>query len=981
MSKSTEKYGFRSSAVLITIVYMVFGILWILVSGAVLDQLASGSDDTQKWETYKGILFILATSLLIFVMINRREKQREKLEANLIESEKKYRTIVEASHELIWSTNRNNIITFVNSASVNIYGVKPEEMIGRKFTDFASKDQIKEDKEAITQALSSGADFIKYESKVTDSSGKTKHLLTNCIINRLPSGEPNGLYGTSLDITDRVEIEDRLIHQNRVYALQTNINQLIVRARNRDQILSDACRLAVEFGKFQMAWIGLLDPATGRIIPAHSFGDKMNYVDKLNISIHEPEKGPIVRAFTENTYYVSNDVETDMNLSKWREDCTGKGFHSFGTFPLECRNKVVAVYNIYSGEKGFFGNESTKLLLELAEDISFALEYLEIENERIKIEESYKNIVEKAPIGIWLQLEGKLSYINPAGYKMLGYDSYKDLVGRNIKEIIHFSSHAAVNERLNKLMEGKPVPEIEEKFVRKNGELIDVMVSAIPFVQDGIKGAQSFFNDLTETKKAQKEANETNERFKLITKATNDALWDWDLETNNMWWNEGFKDLFGYSDEEIENSVESWTNRIHEDDKERIKSGIEMAISARHDFWFDEYAFRKKDGSYSYVFDRGYILKDLTGKPYRMVGSMIDITFRRKMEDKLKASEEKWRSLFENSPSIIMTVDSNYCITGVNRSISTRYDPLEIIGISSFELIDETDRPMAKENLDKVFSTGEASSFTVKRIPEGSNIQYYTVQAVPQKKNCSVENITIIATDITEKILAEEKEKETNDMLHSLAAHLQTIREEERTMISREIHDQLGQELTALKMDIAFLARKIEKSKELPDWDGILEGLRSMSDITDQTINSVRRIARELRPDILDKLGLKDAIEWHAEEFTKRTGIRSSVSLSDAEFEFGQNLDTTIYRIVQEALTNVARHSGANFVKIGLNANGKGVYLSIEDNGKGITEEEINNAKSLGLVGIKERAHSVNGQISITGIKDKGTKLNIIIPK
>lgn len=981
MSNKTTKFGFITTAVFITIVYLVFGITWIFLSGAALDLLSSNSGDIQKWETYKGILFILATSLLIFVMINRREKQREKLEANLIESEKKYRTIVEASHELIWSTNRNNIITFVNSASVNIYGVKPEEMIGKKFTDFASKEQIKEDKEAIAKALSSGADFIKYESKVTDSSGKTKSLLTNCIINRLPSGEPNGLYGTSLDITDRVEIEDRLIHQNRVYALQTNINQLIVRARNKDQILSDACRLAVEFGKFQMAWIGLLDPATGRIVPAHSFGDTMNYVDKLNISVHEPEKGPIVRAFTENTYYVSNNVETDLSLSKWREDCISKGFYSFGTFPLECRNKVVAVYNIYSGEKGFFGNESTKLLLELAEDISFALEYLEIESERIKIEESYKNIVEKAPIGIWLQLEGKISYINPAGYKMLGYESYNDLVGRNIKEVIHISSHAAVNERMRKLINGTPVPEIEEKFVRKNGELIDVMVSAIPFAQDGKKGAQSFFNDLTETKKAQKEANETNERFKLITKATNDALWDWDLESNNMWWNEGFKDLFGYSDEEIEKSIESWTNRIHEDDKERIKSGIEMAIAAKHDFWFDEYAFRKKDGSYSYVFDRGYILKDPTGKPYRMVGSMIDITFRRKMEDKLKASEEKWRSLFENSPSIIMTIDSNYCITGVNRSISTRYDPLEIIGISSFELIDESDRPMAKENLDKVFSTGDASSFTVKRISDEGKIGYYTVQAVPQKKNYSVENITIIATDITEKILAEEKEKETNDMLHLLAAHLQTIREEERTMISREIHDQLGQELTALKMDIAFLARKIEKSKELPDWDGILEGLRSMSDITDQTINSVRRIARELRPDILDKLGLKDAIEWHAEEFTKRTGIRSSVSLSDSEFEFGQNLDTTIYRIVQEALTNVARHSGADFVKIGLNANGKGVYLSIEDNGKGITEEEINNAKSLGLVGIKERAHSVNGQISITGIKDKGTKLNIIIPK
>lgn len=981
MSKKTRNFGLRSSVLFITMVYMVFGITWIFLSGAALDLFASGSDDLQRWETYKGVLFILATSLLIFMMINRREKQREKLEANLIESEKKYRTIVEASHELIWSTDRNNIITFVNNASENIYGLKPEEMIGRKFTDFAGPEQITEDKIAFAEALKSGADFIQYESKVTNSSGQTKHLLTNCIIERLPAGGQAGLHGTSLDITDRVEIEDKLKNQNRVYALQTNVNQLIVRAKDKDQILSDACRLAVEFGKFKMAWVGLIDPETGKIMPAHSFGDITDYVNKLDISIHEKNKGPIVKAFTDKTYYVSNDVETDSNLSLWKEDCLQKGFHSFGTFPIECRDKIAAVYNIYSGEKNFFGNESTSLLLELAEDISFALEYLEIEKERVKIEESYKNIVEKAPIGIWLQLEGRLSYINPAGYKMLGYDSYHELIGKNIKDIIHSSSHREVNQRLEKLLEGNPVPGIEEKFVRSDGRLIDVMVSAIPFAQDGRKGSQAFFNDLTETKTAQKEANETNERFKLITKATNDALWDWNLETDTMWWNDGFKDLFGYSDDEIEKGIESWTNRIHEDDKERIKNGIETAISAGHDFWFDEYAFRRKDGSYSYVFDRGYILKDSHQKPYRMVGSMIDISFRRKMEEELKASEEKWRSLFENSPSIILTIDSNYNITGVNRSISKRYDSREIIGLNCFELIDPSGSPAAKENLDTVFSSQKAHSFTVKRVTEENAVQHYMVQAIPQIRNSKVDNITLIATDITEKILAEEKEKETNEMLHSLAAHLQTIREEERTMISREIHDQLGQELTALKMDIAFLSKKIEKSREKPDCEGIMEGLRSMSDITDQTINSVRRIARELRPDILDKLGLKDAIEWHAEEFTKRTGIRSSVSFTDTEFHLGQNLDTTIYRIVQEALTNVARHSGADYVKLGLSMNGKNIYLSIEDNGRGITEDEIRNAKSLGLVGIKERAHSVNGQISITGIKNEGTKLNIIIPK
>lgn len=215
-----------------------------------------------------------------------------------------------------------------------------------------------------------------------------------------------------------------------------------------------------------------------------------------------------------------------------------------------------------------------------------------------------------------------------------------------------------------------------------------------------------------------------------------------------------------------------------------------------------------------------------------------------------------------------------------------------------------------------------------------------------------------------------------------MAAHLQTIREEERTMISREIHDQLGQELTALKMDIAFLSRKINKIKLTgkPEWDELSDGLKSMTAITDQTINSIRRIARELRPDVLDKLGLKDAIEWQAEEFTKRTGIDCIVSISPSKLELSRELESTVFRIIQESLTNVARHSKATRSKIAVITDDNRVLLSIEDNGIGISESEIQNAKSLGLVGIRERIYSVKGSFEITGKKNKGTKLNFIIP-
>jgi len=1097
---------FNYSAVFITAVYLFIGVLWITVSGEILNSIAKGSEQLPRFEIYKGLFYVLITGLIIYLLIKRRENIllnlqseltlshdkwkniyenandpifildrskkikeinskaqeifgyskdeflklsitdlfsgdipekyndffsrtfekgstefdvihkkkngklfpaeislravlknnelefiyilhdlsiRRNIQEKLIESESKYRTLVETSHELVWAVDADNIITFVNNAAKDIYGLEPAKMIGKKFVDFVSPEQLTVDMAAFNEAVKKGDMFIQYESKITDASGKEKHLLTNCLINKNDKGERTGMFGTSLDITERFESGERIKMHNRVYALLTNINQLIVRAKNKEQILNDACRLAVENGMFRFAWIGIVDEVSGKIVPKYYFGNYSEYLNRLDVSVNEPEekRGPIVRAFKDRTYYVSNDVENDSLLISWRKETVDMGFNSYAVFPIEINNEVKAVFNIYSENKYFFGKTETELLLELSEDISFALEYIELENERKIIEERYKNIVEKAPIGIYTHVNNIITYINPAGYLALGAASHKEILGKSIYEIINKELHSKIQKRLETLKEGKPVSELEEIFSRVDGKEITVMVSGIPHYIDGKLGVQEFFRDITQQKQAQQQIMEANERFNLITMATNDILWDWDIEKNEIWWNESYKDIFGYSESDIEKGIESLTNRIHPDEKNNVVNGIYKAIESGHEFWFEEFHFRKKDGSYAYVFDRGYLVKNQNNKVYRMVGSMLDISFRKKMEIELKNSEQKWRSLFESSPSLIFTINRNYSITSINSSGKSVYDPYEIIGSSALEFAAPGNDKYLKEIIDNVFKGKSAESFEIKsNFPEEGII--YSVQAVPVIVNEVAESITFIASDITDKIKAEKKIKDTNETLHALAAHLQTIREEERTMISREIHDQLGQELTALKMDIAFLSRKIDKIKytQNPEWDELQDGLKSMSDITDQTINSVRRIARELRPDVLDKLGLKEAIEWQAEEFTKRTGIDCIVSISEAELKFSRELENTVFRIIQESLTNVARHSGAERAKIGLLIRNNNIYLTIEDNGRGITVNEIENAKSLGLVGIKERAYSVNGKLTISGELNKGTVLKIIIP-
>jgi PAS domain S-box-containing protein len=238
------------------------------------------------------------------------------------------------------------------------------------------------------------------------------------------------------------------------------------------------------------------------------------------------------------------------------------------------------------------------------------------------------------------------------------------------------------------------------------------------------------------------------------------------------------------------------------------------------------------------------------------------------------------------------------------------------------------------------------------------------------------EPIRMVGTvqDITERKIQEEKLRNSREQLRNLSAHLDTVREQERTSIAREIHDELGQSLTALKMDISWLRNKYIEHEPLT------EKANSMIKIIDSTIRSVKRISSELRPVVLDDLGLIAAIEWQAEEFQKRTGIECRVKFEPDDIILDRAISTAVFRIFQEALTNVIRHAAATEVKVSLEETGGQIHLSVEDNGKGISEKQISHPKSFGLIGIRERVHFLGGEVRLHGTRNKGTSLIVIIP-
>ncbi len=229
--------------------------------------------------------------------------------------------------------------------------------------------------------------------------------------------------------------------------------------------------------------------------------------------------------------------------------------------------------------------------------------------------------------------------------------------------------------------------------------------------------------------------------------------------------------------------------------------------------------------------------------------------------------------------------------------------------------------------------------------------------------------------EIAERKLAEERLRESEVKLRALAARLLSIREEERARIAREIHDELGQVLTGLKMDVMWLAKQLDSSQE-----ALLARTETMRQLIDSTVQVVRRISTGMRPEILDDMGLVAAIGWQTKEFQKRMGIRCRVELPPQQPQLPGELATAVFRIYQEILTNIARHAKATSVGVQLNITRDRLTLNVTDDGVGMPDDVVHAASSLGLLGMRERAQLFGGEVSFHGSPGQGTRVSLSIP-
>jgi PAS domain S-box-containing protein len=364
-----------------------------------------------------------------------------------------------------------------------------------------------------------------------------------------------------------------------------------------------------------------------------------------------------------------------------------------------------------------------------------------------------------------------------------------------------------------------------------------------------------------------------------------------------------------------------------------------------------------------------YILKPLD------MGILSQVISRAIEVRRLREAEKKYRSIFENSTGGIYQSTAEGIFITANRALA------RILGYHSAEElishIKDAGQLYVQQNRRKEFMIHIQKNNIVVGLEsqvykkDGSSIWISEDAIAVHNESGTFLYYEGCVKDITDRKHAEEELRISREQLRSLSAYLQSAREEERMHIAREIHDELGQVLTALRMELSWLGGRI------PD---LANRTNSMSDMIDSGIKTVRKILTALRPNLLDDLGLIAALEWQAEEFQKRTGITCELVTDKQEINLERDVAVAVYRILQEALTNITKHANATLVRVTIFCRPDQLIMGVTDNGRGIPEGQISKLRSFGLTGMRERAQILGGDFSIKGLRHNGTQLEITIP-
>ncbi len=515
---------------------------------------------------------------------------------------------------------------------------------------------------------------------------------------------------------------------------------------------------------------------------------------------------------------------------------------------------------------------------------------------------------------------------------------------------------------------------------KKDKEALEISHNELEdLVEKRTKSLNSLIGTLKKEIEERKQIEEKVSRLSSIVEQTADHVIITDIKGNIEYVNRAFENLTGYSGAELIGKNPRLIKSPHHT-KLFYKQLWDTIISG--EVFRGILINKKKSGELFYEEKTISPMRNKDGLITHFVSTGKDVTQHKMAEDALKSSEEKLRMIYESSGDAITIhngiefLDCNLAALKIFRCSSKeeflKVGPKDLNSdvLPEGQLVEQVIKERAEIALTKGIVKFESRAKRMDGTTFDAEVWVTPMKLEGQKVFHS------IMRDITDRKQADKKLEQSKEKLRALASRIESIREEERIYIAREIHDELGHSLTALLIDLHSLNNKPEFQVER-----ITSELQSMIGLVNHSIETIRKIASDLRPGVLDKLGLGAAVEWQLDEFRKRNKIECTASIEDEPLaNISAEKLTAIFRIFQEITTNISRHAKATKVKVILKAVNKNIELFVSDNGKGIKKEKLDNIKSLGLLGMEERANMVGGSFVISSPKKGGTEVRVLIP-
>ncbi|HXC66792.1 MAG TPA: PAS domain S-box protein, partial [Nitrospiraceae bacterium] len=487
------------------------------------------------------------------------------------------------------------------------------------------------------------------------------------------------------------------------------------------------------------------------------------------------------------------------------------------------------------------------------------------------------------------------------------------------------------------------------------------------------------FYDLAKRRHAEKDVLAGRAREALILRTVPVAMYSAKPsgDYGALWVSENIKALTGYSPRFFVDDSSLWASRLHPIDHERVLMEFEKiplggALAT-------EYRWQIRSGEYRWFRDEAMLIRQSDGTPQEIVGLWTDVTARKQADELIRRQADIINQIQET----VISVDLEGHVMSWNRGAEKMlgYSAEEALGKHISFIYPEEDREfLDREVIGPVKAKG-THQIEVRRRTKFGALRFAHLSLTLLKDDTdSPIGIIGYSMDITDRKRGEEALLNSRNQLAALAVRLESVREEERTRIALEVHDVLGQALTGLKLDVVWAHKRITESIEPARHVMVLARLTSARELLDSTIQSVRDIATTLRPGVLDELGLEAAVEWQAREFQHRTGIACGTTIRPRNLGLSPEQSTALFRILQEILTNVARHAHATNVDIRLEQFGEEVSLQVGDNGRGISSVEQSGPKSFGLLGMRLRAQQQGGSFDIRSTSGTGTTVIVSIP-